>query len=711
MKMMLKKPRNIIRYKNLIVVPSYHNRINFASEVRKIFLGIEPDAIAVEFPEMVKDNVFKGIKRLPKISLVVYRDELVENYLFIPIDPGDSIIEGIRLFLEHEHKHNLSCYFIDLNVRAYIPEFRDLPDDHAMRDLGLKKFYDTLRDIRPEYLNLDQESFGGFPNFFIDLNIIDSIGETSEKNKESSGTGIPPDLGLKSINRNKRLNERLNKRTTSLDMAREYYMACNLKSLMENHKKIMVIVGLAHWERIKTFLDEDNLNLDVLNYTPFIKSILYNVAPKDIGLAFNEVPYFTYQWEKQWEKTPLAKIRPFLNDFNKIEFIPAIFLKAIAEYEERYEDRISVHKSLQLSQYLRNLVHYDGRLTPDVYHLIIAAKNIVDDDFAWFVYKTSLYYPYAVEKDDEVPTIQILGNKFKMEDRMVTLRRRIPVRRKDRKFRIKRVQQEKMGENWKDEWEEDKYDICSWPEEDIVLESYYNHVRRIGHRLLTEKLKKIHKFNGSLMDGIDIRETIRNWANGEQGIYVREIKHIIGAITTVVMIFDDERLTPYHQPNSENWNEKYRHNISFFAEHDKESDLTFFSTEPGQNLIGPGISIIKLGGLLSEFPPPSFNGGFFDAFRRDFNIIFTKCHLKSERILLSAIYQGAGRYILYIDDKRPKKFLYNIARAEQKEIIFISRSSLSLSTMNRLKYMHILAGKFRRKSAGKYINLKKKFKF
>ena len=172
------------------------------------------------------------------------------------------------------------------------------------------------------------------------------------------------------------------------------------------------------------------------------------------------------------------------------------------------------------------------------------------------------------------------------------------------------------------------------------------------------------------MDGINIRETIRNLViNNGNEIYVKEIKRIGGSITTIVVIFgdEDEKLTPFYQPKAESWAEKYRHNISFLAEHKAESDLTFFSTEPGENLIGPGISIIKMGGFYSEFPPPSFSEepGFFNCFDPYLNPIFKQCNLKSERLLLSAIYQSTRKYLLYIAKKRPRKYFYNAARSKE----------------------------------------------
>ncbi|MCP4762755.1 MAG: hypothetical protein GY870_13330 [archaeon] len=696
---------NLIKYKNLLIIPSYHGKINFSLEVRKAFEEIKPDAIAVELPESVRENIIKGVKRLPKLSLVIFEDKILHRHLFIPIDPGDSIIEGIRLSLEH----NTSCYFIDLNVRAYNPKFKELPDDQALKEMNISDFYNMVKNIDPDDFNLDQEDFTGFPEFFVDLELSN---ETDEQEQNFEPNFLSPEkIILDQIDNPK-------DRNATIDRAREYYMACNLKTLMEDHENILVVVGLAHWERIEKYLEEDQLNTEVLKYEPYNESILYNVAPKNVSMVLNEVPYLTYQWENIRERNPInfevePQKRSIIRDnFDKITYIPLIFLKAIKEYEKRFEENISIQNMIQINQYLRNLVHYDRRLTPDIYHLLIAGKNIINDDFSWFVYKTAMYYPFAVQKDDDIETLSMKDGRFRFKGKMIKLHRRIPNRKRRRKVKIKRIKEERAGEDWRKEWEDDKYGICSYPEEDLILEERYEYFREIGHKTLINLFTKSEIFNGSFLDGIDIRETIRNWINGQK-IYVKEVKKIEGNITDLIIIFDDEPLSPDFQEESDFWDEKYPHLISFYAEHPKESDLSFFSTTPGDNLIGPGISIIKIGGILSEYPPQSQQPGedFFNIFDRGFNFFFRNCHMKSERLILGSIYQSPGKYIIYVAKKRPRNYFYNIAREESKKIVFIPISSFSPSSINRLKYMHILAGRYRRKYAHKYVNLKRKFKF
>ena len=61
--------------------------------------------------------------------------------------------------------------------------------------------------------------------------------------------------------------------------------------------------------------------------------------------------------------------------------------------------------------------------------------------------------------------------------------------------------------------------MCSWPPEDDRIESFHRHVRDQAKAILGADLARSEKFTTSVMDGIDIRETLRNWHTGD--LYVK----------------------------------------------------------------------------------------------------------------------------------------------------------------------------------------------
>ncbi len=84
--------------------------------------------------------------------------------------------------------------------------------------------------------------------------------------------------------------------------------------------------------------------------------------------------------------------------------------------------------------------------------------------------------------------------------------------------------------------------------------------------MLSEERARVEPFTTSTLDGIDLRETIRNWHKGK--LYVRELGKFSGDVGALVVIFDEDR------------NDRYRYLTTWLGEHQNESDMAFYSTEP-----------------------------------------------------------------------------------------------------------------------------------
>ncbi len=128
---------------------------------------------------------------------------------------------------------------------------------------------------------------------------------------------------------------------------------------------------------------------------------------------------------------------------------------------------------------------------------------------------------------------------------------------------------------WRQRW--DPFGMCSWPPEDDRIESFHRHVRDQAKALIGADLARTEKFTTSVRDGIDIRETLRNWHKGE--LYVKVVPPSRGSIDTVVFLFD----LPADP-------ELYTNRTTWYAEHAEESTLAFYATDPMKNLVGPGIA-------------------------------------------------------------------------------------------------------------------------
>ncbi len=654
-----------IKFKNIYVIPTFHSRIEFARLVRRAYYNVFPDVIAVELPDNIRDEVIEGIERLPFLSLIAYADSLNPKKMnFVPIDPGDSIIEGIRTGLEF----SVPVEFIDLSITDYIPPGFKLPDDHALNKIGLQLFYQQIskyfeKEFKEKIQLRDQ------------VNLEDFLKEQPNQKEE---------------------NDFFEK-----DILREKYMASNLLRMMPLHHRILFIVGMAHWDNIKYYLENPEKIQDVeLDLVPhkFVK--IYNVKSKDARFLLRELPYSTYKWiefKKKHSKEFLEEIESsdelyeILNSYNKIDHIREVLLDAKREYEEEFKEFVNLHKLRTLFQYSRNLSLVEHRLLPNLSHLLISSKNIVDDDYAWKVLKEATKYPYNDESDNyETMRLGIRGG-YDPNGRYIRLRRRHPYDYgSEREIPLKKRPEEEHEGQWSDAWEEGKRNSVSYPPEDIIEEDYFAYIRKKAMKNLKNQRIKIEEFSSSLKDGIAIKETIRKWAFKKK-IYVRNEQQIQGKIDTIIVIFDIDEIKP----------EKYPYKLTWWHEHDKESDLAFYATNPGDYLVGPGISHVEIGGLLSIFPPPYIR----EVFRSYVDYEYRDTNNKAERLLKAGIMYSKEKYIAYVAEKPPRKYFYSLAGVKHREILYIPLDNFSQESLKTIKHIHILAGRNKRKIAHNYIFL------
>src|ERR1039458_2451147 len=77
-----------------------------------------------------------------------------------------------------------------------------------------------------------------------------------------------------------------------------------------------------------------------------------------------------------------------------------------------------------------------------------------------------------------------------------------------------------------------------------VIEDFGRFLKKKGKSVLSEERSTVEPFTASLLDGIDLRETIRNWHEGK--IFVKNIQKIYGEVGSVVVIFDEDSAGRYN---------------------------------------------------------------------------------------------------------------------------------------------------------------------
>ena len=321
----------------------------------------------------------------------------------------------------------------------------------------------------------------------------------------------------------------------------------------------------------------------------------------------------------------------------------------------------------------------------------MSAKNVHDDDYAGEVYDLAISYPFY-KKDDKYREIEVKRLQGLIDDRTIPLRRRLPVGGVDRrKIPIKRRPKEEKEGQWRRQWEDEYNGLFSYPPEDTIFENYMEFMRKKALKLLLEENVKIEEFKTSILDGISIKDTIRNWHLNKK-IYVREELPLRGEIGPVVVIFEED----------DTLDKTYNYQLQWIHEHDEESDLLLYATSPGVNIIGPGISRGEFGGLVSIFPPLDYIPDLVE-----FDWKYRRFLKKSEALLISAIEHATEKqkYIVYVSYKGPNPYLKSLASRKGKYLIYIPINQFNPKSIKKLRILHYLNSKKARKTANKYIFL------
>jgi hypothetical protein len=283
--------------------------------------------------------------------------------------------------------------------------------------------------------------------------------------------------------------------------------------------------------------------------------------------------------------------------------------------------------------------------------------------------------------DPPLETLNLSGEDVWIRTRKLRIRRRLP--RMKQMLRPARLKKRKK-ESFKGEWasQTNGNSICSYPPEDLVIENYGRFLKRYAKSVVSEERSHVEPFTTSMLDGVDLRETIRNWH--ERKLYVREMGKFAGDMGALVIIFDEDR------------DNRYDYLTTWLGEHQNESDMAFYSTDPFSHIVGPGIGRAEYGGLLMTLPP-----------RRMFDVWsdpdYEAAESKAERLLMAALDYSVERNVLYIAGKPPRSVFRQMAARLNRKIIYIPLGQLSPAKLKKIRVVHVLDSYARREQAKDYI--------
>jgi len=641
---------------NILCLPICHYRIEFAQLVRTALDEIKPDAMAVELPATLESKIRQGIERLPFVSVLLYENDRRES-IYLLIEPADPLVESVRYAAEKR----IPTFFVDVDSDEY-PLFRDpLPDSYALLRIGHKAYYESFRDYMLDHLKKSPQ-----------------------------------------------------------DRIREKGMAFHLQQLRGRFSSILFVCGMVHMEGILKELPLPQAHPMGRIRRGTVQ--LFNLHPESMGEVMSAFPFLSGIYElhrgelppepvtRRYTPRKTLKASPFeVVDGGKIASEEGalreslvrsahhvidpvssmidrqrvnlrLFEEAAVHYGQDTGEKVAPWQERTFFKFSRNYAMLDGLLLSDFYHDLTSARACVDDNFCYAMWRLGCYYPW-VEEPARLPTIRISGEQILLGTRRIRIRRRI---HKPRKQPVALPGRKRPRERFPGEWLRgfDTRAICSYPPEDIVIENYGQFLKKKAGHMLSQRESRTVPLTASLLDGIDMRETLRRFY--EKRIYVRENRIAKGAVGSVVVIFDLDR------------DNRFPYCMTWHGEHEQESDMAFYATDPAENIVGPGICRCEYGGFLLSYPPLRMLDVWKDPEYRWF-------HSKAEKLLVAALDYSLEKYVVYVAAQPPRSYLKGMAARMDRQIVYVPIGTLSPNMFKKIRIFHVLFGHDKRALAKDYI--------
>jgi hypothetical protein len=605
--------------------PVRHGRAVFAMELRKLLWKEKFDALAFAWPASLRDAALEGVDALPAIRAAVIRvDGGVRAYL--PFDPCDAYIEGLR----QARQSRLPVHFLEDDALLDGPHRHSLPDAYLARAVGLDKYYEVVK----------------------------SLPSTEAPDARLSHRG--------------------------------YLCLAGLRRLEKSHRRILFLCDFPLLRSMEKLFREQSVE-DVLaeavassgGEAAAVETSSYPIKPGLLFFALGEPPFYAGEMEKE-RADVLAAPLDYL-DLVKKMFTETRnqFLSGPGEAAAETAGAVSVKKVQTALIFLRNLAAQEGRLSPDLLDIVTAAKGVFGNSFAAKVLEAARFYPFFEPEESEAP-LEIGRDHIHEpgQDEPLPAFNLLEDEQKVWKtISLKKEPDRQRQQSYRYSW--DPRGMCSHSPEDDRIEGFNRTVRRRSQDMALQAFARTEKLTTSLKDGIDVRETLRNFTTG--GVYVKEVPPVRGRVDTVVIIFDGDH------------DDRYPQRTTWYAEHDEESTLTFYATDPLAKMIGPGIAESEYGGLSLLFPPrPVAN--VFESPTDDFGF-----QNLAEQLVYGALLNSKERFVAYVAQRKPGMRMRRMASQFGKRLLWVPLGSFSAETLRRLRKFHVLNGKHVRAWASRFI--------
>jgi hypothetical protein len=642
------------------ILPVLHDRVDFGSLVARLLPLLDPAIVAVELPTTLVEAVHQAVARLPQLSAVI-SEEPGEDAVVWVVATGDPMVEALRWAAENER----GTVLIDPDVRYRGQHHDPFPDPQVMHDLGPGAYIEIIRRMAAERPRDDG----------------DELRERGMAHhlQQAAATAEGPVLALVGAAHATRVAELLTG-PTAPPLARQYRSSVLIRNLHpDDLTAVLRDPPLAH-------AIHEHLHHGELPPEPeFRHTVSRRIELRRDGLRIISGEPIVEEAERAeavaaWAAHNAHRVtHDGMRVVDRDRLAGVVWQVAASSWEEQTKTVSSPWQRSVFFDFAKRHARIQGLLVSGLYEWVVAARGVGDDNLAWETFSVARCYPWQLASA-EIETARVDGEMLDLGTRSIRFRRRF--------FKVKRrlvpVRTRPTTDDpaeWLDAF--DATGICSYPPEDLVVEDYGRYLKHKAVAILSAENRRSEPFTTSMLDGLDLRETLLRWHEGR--VWVQEMGRAPGSAGSVVAIFDEDAD-----------GSAYPYLLSWLGEHEQESDMALYATDPTQQIVGPGIMRATYGGFMLSYPP----GRLYDVWR---DPDYGQARSKSEVLTMAAVDYSQEKLIVHLGPSPPTDLVKAHAIRQGKHIIHIPLGSVSPITVRKIRAVHILAGHDKREIAKGYV--------
>ena len=193
------------------------------------------------------------------------------------------------------------------------------------------------------------------------------------------------------------------------DKLREKAMAYRLRKLSMESEKVLFVGGLHHLPGILKSIRHPQTE------------VIERRSREGVGLAhlhedssrevLTEMPFLVMTYEQMREEIPTRTPDRLKINARLIQIARESHLKKNKEELTQYQVHI-------LFKFARNYAFLTGALAPNFYQLIVAARGVSDDNFAYEVWERGSFYPWQI-MNPKLPILRLTGEDLYLDQKRI----------------------------------------------------------------------------------------------------------------------------------------------------------------------------------------------------------------------------------------------------------------------------------------------------